>query len=152
MPETTILDRWLEQTGKSHPAEAARFFGAETDPFRNPMGYALRQNLGILLEEVLGEMKPEAVQAALENIIRIRAVQDLSPSQALQFVFELKPLLRKFMKDANPDRLDAHVDQLALRAFDEYSRCRERLAELRLNESRRALCHAATLREPGSRS
>ncbi len=143
-----ILNRWLGRALESHSEETFRFLGAEKDPFRNPVGHTLRENLGVLLEQVLGEMKPEPVQAALQNIIRIRAVQDLTPSQAMQFIFQLRPILRELHATANHEVLDDRIDQLGLWAFEEYSRCRERIADLRISESRRGMYMGAAQREP----
>ena len=146
-----MLDSWFARALECYSEETVRFLGAEKDPFRNPVGYTLRENLAVLLEQLLGGMEPEPVQAALANIVRIRAVQDLTASQALQFVFQLRPILRQFPTQANHDVLDARIDQLALWAFEEYARCRERLADIRINESRRGMGVAAARREPGLR-
>jgi hypothetical protein len=142
-----VLDRWLQCALECHSEETVRFLGAEKDPFRNPVGHTLRENLGVLLEQVLGEMKPEPVEAALQNIIRIRAVQDLTPSRAVQFIFQLRPILRGHCVARNREILDDRIDQLGLWAFEEYSRCRELIADLRINESRRAMAQ----REPALR-
>jgi len=141
-----ILNRWLERTLECHSEETIRFLGAEKDPFRNPVGHTLRENLGVLLEQVLGEMVPEPVQAALQNIIRIRAVQDLTPSKAVQFVFQLRPILRELHATVNHEALDDRIDELGLWAFEEYARCREHIADLRISEIRRGMYMAAAKR------
>ena len=69
--------------------------GGIEDPFRNPVGYTLRQAVGILLDELFSTMDRERVRAALDSIVQIRAVQDLTPGQALEFLFQLKPILRR---------------------------------------------------------
>jgi len=143
-----MLDRWLALALEFHSAETARFLGVEKDPFRNPVGHTLRENLAVLLEQLLGGMEPEPARAALENILRIRAVQDLTASQAVQFVFQLRPILRQSHPEANHEVLDARIDQLALWAFEEYARCRERLADIRIRESRRGMGVAVARREP----
>ncbi len=143
-----MLDRWLALALEFHSAETARFLGVEKDPFRNPVGHTLRENLAVLLEQLLGGMEPEPARAALENILRIRAVQDLTASQAVQFVFQLRPILRQSHPEANHEVLDARIDQLAVWAFEEYVRCRERLADIRIRESCRGMGVAVTRREP----
>jgi hypothetical protein len=143
-----MLDRCFASALECYSAETIRFLGVEKDPFRNPVGHTLRENLAVLLEQLLGGMEPEPAQAALENILRIRAVQDLTASQAVQFVFQLRPILRKFQAEANYEVLDARIDQLALWAFEEYARCRERLADLRISESRRGMGVAIARRDP----
>ena len=144
-----MLDLWFARTVECQSEETSRFLGAEKDPFRNPVGHTLRENLALLLGQVLGEMNPEPAQTALQNIVRIRAVQDLTARQAVQFVFQLRPILRQFPRETSYEVLDARIDQLALWAFEEYVRCRERLADIRISESRRGMGVAAARRETG---
>ena len=70
----------------------------------------------------------------LDRIIRIRAVQDFSPSSSLAFIFGLKTLVARFCEvelaqgQISQDEIlefDANVDGLALFAFDVYARCRD---------------------------
>jgi hypothetical protein len=144
----TLLDRWLARALECYSEETVRFLGAEKDSFRNPVGHTLRENLAILLDQLLGRMEADAAQASLANILRIRAVQELTPSQAVQFIFQLRPLLRELSPQAKSELLDARIDQLALWAFEEYTRCRERIADIRISESRRGMAFAAR-RAPG---
>ncbi len=142
-----LLDRWLARALESYSKETVRFLGAEKDSFRNPVGHTLRENLAILLDQVLGRQAPDgfdadAARAALANILRIRAVQELTPSQAVEFVFQLRPLLHERPAQANSEVFDARIDRLALWAFEEYTRCRERIADIRISESRRSMAFA----------
>ena len=81
----------------------------------------------------------------LDEIIRIRAVQEIPPSQALSFVFSLKPILRKQIPEAAQDpklareleEMDARIDRVALAAFDLYTDCREEVSQLRISEVKR---------------
>ena len=81
---------------------------------------------------------------SLDRLIRIRAVQGFSASQAVGFVFLLKDILSSEGDAASdgpaPDdelrTLWAHVDALALHAFDIYVACREKLSEIKVNEVR----------------
>ena len=139
----TLLDRWLACALECYSEETVRFLGAEKDSFRNPVGHTLRENLAILAEQVLGRMEADATKASLANILRIRAVQELTPGQAVKFVFQLRPLLRELSPQPNSEVFDARIDQLALWAFEEYTRCRERIADLRISESRRGMAFAA---------
>ncbi len=139
----TILDRWLARALECYSEETVRFLSAEKDSFRNPVGHTLRENLAILLDQVLGGMEADAAKASMADILRIRAVQELTPSQAVEFVFQLRPLLRELSPQAKNEALDARIDQLALWAFEEYTRCRERIADLRISESRRGMAVAA---------
>lgn len=133
-----ILEQWFTQTAESYPRLTAQFLASERDRFRNPVGYSLRESLAVLLREISGSMDAEAIAPALDGIVRIRAVQDLRPSEAIGFVFLLRPLLL----GSNPPRpamIEARIDQLALMAFDHYLNCREQVAQVRENENRRRM-------------
>ncbi len=120
--------KWLEASLATYPAETSRFLLEDKDPFRNPVGQAFKEALPVLLEEVLGEMDAARIDEALGRIVKIRAVQDMTPARAVSFVFLLKPILR------DPAR-EGHVDRLALRAFDLYMQCREKIWEIRAREA-----------------
>lgn len=143
--EEVILEKWFARTVEAYPGETVRFLAAEKDRFRNPVGSILRENLAVLLREVLGGMEPSRMEPALEAIIRVRAVQELTAIQAVGFVFTLRSLLAEAMPGRDGFLVGERVDHLALMAFDEYVRCRERLSEIRLNESRRALSVPAAM-------
>jgi hypothetical protein len=123
-----VARKWLEATLATYPAETSRFLLEDKDPFRNPVGQAFKEALPMLVEEVLGAMDAARVDEALGRIVRIRAVQDLTPARAVSFVFLLKPILR------DPAR-EGRVDELALRAFDLYMQCREKIWEIRAREA-----------------
>ena len=124
-----IAEEWLKRVLAGYPEQTARILSQERDRFRNPVGYALKEGLPVLVEEIFGSMDRERLVSALDEIVRIRAVQDLTPSQAVGFVFLLKPLVESGMHP--------RIDDLALLAFDLYTQCREQLHEARVNEAKR---------------
>jgi RsbT co-antagonist protein rsbRD N-terminal domain len=131
-----IAEQWFAQTVESYPDMTAHFLATEKDPFRNPVGHALRNGMVALVQELLGEMQRNKIAPALDGIIRIRALQDVAPSEAVGFVFLLRPILLG-SNPARPAMLEARIDQLALIAFDHYMACREDLARVRANEAKR---------------
>ncbi len=135
--QEAIAEQWLERIWRTYPPQTARFLAAEQDAFRNPIGQTLREGLAILLDELLLGMEPSRVNAALDSIVQIRAVQDLPPSRALEFLPELKSILSKFAPLSDLDLLYARIDTLVLRALDLYVKYRERTFEARSNEARR---------------
>ena len=139
MRPDAIVERWFARTTESYPELTARFLAAEEDPFRNPVGHALRQNLAALASELVGEMEGQKIATALDNIVRVRAVQDFSPSEAVGFIFLVKPILRELAPSSEHDFFDNRIDQLVLLAFEAYMRCREQLADVRIHEAQRAL-------------
>ena len=128
-----IAGQWLERVLRTHPG----FLGEEPDPFRNPVVYTLRESLRVLLDELLLDMDARRVSAALDAIVQIRAVQDFAPGRALEFLFQLKDILREHPPGRDLNLLDSRIDQLVLEAFDTYVKYREKTFEARANEVRR---------------
>jgi hypothetical protein len=141
----TVAGRWVEDVLSAYPADSASLFRREQDPFANPLGHGVREGTRGLLEALSGEVDSDQVRKHLDEIIRIRAVQQLPPSQALSFVFSLKTILRRELPEARKDpklaqeleEMEARIDRVALRAFDLYSDCREEVSQLRISEVKR---------------
>lgn len=152
-----ILDRWRKLTLEVYPEDALRFLRREKDRFQNPVGTATSGALESLLEGLLARRDAAELQSALDGIVRIRAVQDLSPSRATGFVFLLKRAIREELGDALTAEaarapwfeVEAAIDRLGLAAFDLYVRCREQVYELRASDLRR---RTAKLLERAERS
>lgn len=144
----SIAARWFERLLESYPPQTAEFVRADRDRFRNPVGHSFRQALRVLAEEVLGAMDPARIAPALDEIVRIRAVQDFTAAEAIGFVFLLKeaiaaepsrqqapPGRAEGAEDPACRRLQSNVDTLALMAFDAYRSCREQIAAIRGKEA-----------------
>src|SRR4051794_10720906 len=121
-----IAEQWLARVLRTYPTQTAHFLADEKDPFRNPVGTAIKQALGILLDELMLEMDHDKVSAALDSIMQIRAVQDFTPAQALEFLLQLKVILRDQHPGPVFDLLDGRIDEMTLMAFDLYVKYRER--------------------------
>ena len=138
-----ILDSWFQATVDSYPADTARFLKSQTDPFANPVGQTTLQSLSALVDILVADTGRDLMAKALDPIIRIRAVQSFTPSNATAFVFALKPIVRQHLtedgRDAEVERiaLDRRIDDMALTAFDLFMACREKIYELKATESRK---------------
>ena len=141
-PQTqqAIAGRWRAAIIHTYPGLTAEFLRQEKDPFRNPVGAAIREGIPCLVAELFGGMDSGKVSQALEGIVRIRAIQDFSPKQAVGFVFELRDILKDVLPASAEQLGELHkrIDEMALVAFEVFMRCREQLYEIRLSEARRA--------------
>ncbi len=142
--KSAILKRWFDLILESYPADTTSFLKGQKNRFANPVGYTISQGIDGLFGEILLELDSERVSPFLDNIMRIKAVQDFSPSQAISFIFFLKKVIRKELgSEIRGDRiseellaLESRIDDLALLSFDIYMKCRERIYELKSNEVR----------------
>lgn len=140
-----VLERWRGLVYDSYPAEAVRFFRKERNGFKNPVGQSIHRATETILDGVLLERNPAGVPEALESLVRIRAVQDFSPSEAVAFVFLLKRACHEVLEETSGQApptgalsdLEGRVDALALSAFETYTRCREEIFEIRVREAQR---------------
>jgi hypothetical protein len=141
----TIVERWVEATLSSYPSEASALFQKRQDPFANPIGDSVRKGTRGVLQTILGGMDQKALRFHLDEIVRVRAVQDMSPSQALSFVFSLRSILRDVLPELDTDpglrrelpELEEKIDTVALTAFEVYAERREEVSQLRINEVKR---------------
>jgi len=140
--KSQIVARWINLLYDSYPPETAIFLKKEKDKFDNPIGYGISRGLNGLFETLVQEMEREQILAALDEVIRIRALQDCSPSQALAFIFLLKNIVREELAEElekqnlleELQEMDSRIDGLSLLGFDVYTRRREKLQEMRINE------------------
>ena len=126
---------WIERTLASYPAEVRSSLIGEHDRFRNPAGCTIAGSLTTRAREVLGVMDDRAITAALDALVRMRAVQNFRPSAAVGFVFELRSVIASVCGEVAPE-FNSRIDELALKAFDQYTECREQIARLREKELR----------------
>jgi len=143
----TILERWLDSIIESYPAETAKFLKRESDRFLNPVAYEFREGIRDIYDALTRGAETEKLFPLLDRVIRIRAVQDLSASHAVGFVFSLKRVLREDLAAAcdrnglakELEEFDSRIDGLALVCFDVYTKRREKLYELKVKEMRTRL-------------
>ena len=138
-----LARQWFDLLTASYPLETVRLLKKETNQFANPVGHTFLVAIDEILDEFLGQNSLQALTPLLDKVIRIRAVQDFSPSSSLAFIFHLKKIARDLLEKETAagtvsreelSGFDHKVDGLALLAFDVYSRCRENLFEVRMNE------------------
>ena len=138
----TILSRWLDLIAGTHPAGISPLQRGK-DEFANPEGHTVSQAIHTLYDELLQDkMNSGKICEALDGILKIRAVQDLSAGQAVALVFLLKEaiagdlaaeiekrqLLRQWLE------FESRIDRVASLAFEIYMQCREKICQLRVNE------------------
>ena len=141
---TQILKRWAALVFETYPSDAQRFLKKQKDPFANPVGNTLSRGMETFLHEFLGEADPEKLAHALDGIIRVRAIQEFSPSGAVRFIFLLKRIIREETEQEIRERrippkellaLESRLDDAALAGFDVYMGCKEKVYEIRAREA-----------------
>lgn len=142
--KSAIIRQWFDLVVRTYPPDTQQFLKSQRDPFANPVGQNTLGGLKALFDELLSDVDRVRVVPHLDVIIRIRAVQDFSPSKAVAFILDLKAIVRKVLGDVlHSDALrsdwaafEHRVDALTLVAFDVYMSCREKIFALKADNER----------------
>ena len=145
--KSAILERWFDSILETYPSDTKHFLRTKKDRFENPVAHRISSGIEGIFDQILKDEKAEEASPFLDKIIRIRAVQDYSPSQALAFIFDLKTLARETVVEDTHEgqhseelwRLEQKIDEIGLLALDIYMKCREEIYELRVNEVKRSV-------------
>ncbi len=138
----TIAQEWVGAILRTYPEEGAKFFGSVDNRFSNPAGHAFRTNTERIVAKLLDGVSEGDCATELDGILRIRAVQGLSPSVAFSFVPALKEILyRQVCEAISPEEADRllhewyiRIDRLLLMGFDIYMGCLELLWQQKANQ------------------
>lgn len=135
-----IVDNWVKQVLATYSLDAAQIFHRQKDRFANPIGYNVKAGLTELYDSLIGDKVTE-LGKQMEELVKVRAVQQFQPSDSVAFVFLIKGIVRQFAEklkvEPEPGDLfafDGRVDIMALQIFDCYMGCRERLHQIRIGE------------------
>jgi hypothetical protein len=139
----SILQRWIDQTIDTYEPEMVRFLKKEKNQFSNPVRNTIITSLERIYDGILAGNGVDIDEYhGLEEIIKVRAVQDFSPSDALSFLFNLKKIIRmvSLKSEQKPETveelydIDERFDTLFKRAFDLYNNCRLKIQEIKMAE------------------
>jgi hypothetical protein len=143
--KSAIQKKWFDDIAGTYPNETSNFLKKQKAQFTNPVGYTLSEGLEHLFDALLQGMLPDTVTRFLDSIVRIRAIQEFTPSEAVSFIFQLKKVIRQELGAeilqqpgiaGELSAFESTIDDLALFAFDLYVKCREKIYELKANEAR----------------
>ena len=140
-----ILERWLSQILNTYPSDAAKFMAQNPNRFSNPVGQTYAREFETIFDALIDNSVSDELDQSLEKINKIRAVQDFTPSRAVAYIFFLKTAIREEAGIDVSDKktaeellsIESQIDGLALKAFDSYMRCREKLFEVKCRDIKR---------------
>lgn len=146
---SAIVKEWFNHTIDTYPADSAQFLKKQKDPFANPVGATAKSGLEAVFSELIGGMDQSTLSDFLDPIIRMRAIQNFSPSQAVGFIFLLKKVIRKALaseikKQQLYDELldiESRIDRLSLLGFNIYMECKEKIFHIMEKEVKNKALH-----------
>ena len=146
---SSIRRRWHGSVLASYPPETAKLLGSGKGQFSNPVGHTLNAAIDDVLEGLRSGAPIPDIAPALHNLIRIKAVQGFTPSDAVSIVLMLKHAVRDELARSPHEfqgaegtilnELDPMIDELLCSCFDLYVECRQKLSEIKEEELKRNL-------------
>lgn len=139
-----IIKKWCGVLLSTYPEQSQNFLRNQKDDIANPVGCTISEGIESIYDELLKESESDQISLFLDNIIRVRAIQDFAPSQAVSFVFGLKNIIREVLEseirqgEISEELIvfESKIDGLALLCFDIYNQCRQKIFQIRVNEVR----------------
>jgi len=138
----SFVKKWFRATINTYPAQTAKILGKDSNRFDNPIGAVTHESLEDVFNLLIKEFDPETIEKALDPVIRIRAVQAFSASEAVSFVFALKQIGENIVDNNLIREFDKLVDKIALAAFNRFMKCKEEIFLLKATESKRRIHRA----------
>ncbi|MDH3392461.1 MAG: RsbRD N-terminal domain-containing protein [Desulfobulbaceae bacterium] len=154
-----IHDRWIDRVIATYPEGGGAAIKKQTDRFANPLGYNIRHALSSTYKHFCGTADLDQALVAIEDLVRVRAVQEFTPAEAVSFLFFLKEAVREENSNKKENEalgfvewldFEQRIDAIALQVFDMYMDNRERIFKVRINEMKRGtdgiVCPSAMMR------
>lgn len=138
--------RWIEIVHGTYPFDTIGFLRTRKDRFANPVGYRTEEAAKALMDVLFADQPDEdSLRKAVDEIIRVRAVQDFAPETAVGIFFALKDIVRQAVEESNQLaevmpallKLESRIDAVVLMAFGAYARFRETLHLMKVDEFKR---------------
>ena len=153
--KSSIINNWVRLIIETYPSKTSGFLKSQKDRFSNPVGYTISDSADKIFEEIINQNDIEKVKTSLTDLIKIRAVQNFSPSKATGFIFSLKSVIRKELEQeviegkvlSELNELESFIDDTALTAFDVYMDAKEKLFKIRINEIKAQLAYSKGITE-----
>ena len=129
----TIVERWFDMIIDTYPDQSTKYLSKKDNAFANPIGSIT----AVEIEQIFDFL--------IEPIVRMRAVQDFTPSRAAEFVLFLKKILidllkeNKLQKELSIELLkfESKIDDLMLKVFDLYVTAKTILIEMKAGQENR---------------
>ena len=142
----SMAARWVEIVHGTYPFDTIGFLRTRKDRFANPVGYRTEEAAKALMDVLFADQPDEdSLRKAVDEIIRVRAVQDFAPETAVGVFFALKDIVRQVVEESNQLaevmpallKLESRIDAVVLMAFGAYARFRETLHLMKVDEFKR---------------
>ena len=142
-----IVRNWIQSIFDTYPVETSSFLSEQKNQFSNPVGHIISDAAKNIFESILNGNQDLEIKIFLNDIIKVRAVQNFLPSEAAGFILSLKNIIREELSQEIREeihfnefwKIGIEIDKVALIAFDLFMEAREKIFQLRINEIKNSI-------------
>jgi hypothetical protein len=136
-----LRDAWLKSIFGTYPKEAAAILNSSKDQFQNPLGYVTKEAVKNVLDCIATHSDESTLRTALFPLIQVRAIQELTPSEAIAPAFLFKEALvsvvgQQRLKEMFSEFLKLS-DLILSTSVDILTECKLKVSEVRIEEIKR---------------
>lgn len=140
-----IIKKWFDSIAdisKTSALETSPFLKNLKKQFNHPAKSMIIEGMEGIFDGIINDSDIEKTAPFLDSIIRLRAVQDITPSKAVSFTTILKKTIRDELSDdirkhqlfEQLQEIESKIDMFTYLSFDIYMECREKLFNIRTKE------------------
>lgn len=138
-----VTVRWRRLMAGSRSASSGDFIAGRINEFTNPAGAIINRAAAAMFDGLSTANSP--CIEAIDELMRLRAVQDLPAEEALHFLSLLEDECLKTLRAQGCEELSqeerahitAKINEMTHQARGRYARCREKIDDLRSRERER---------------
>jgi thiol-disulfide isomerase/thioredoxin len=135
-----IAEEWFREVINTYPDESVKFLMKDKKKFANPVGFNISQEISAITEELITFEDNDLLIESIDNLMRIRAVQDMKPSQATAIFLPLKEIIEKYLVVKKGNNIKEYIemcrriDYLTSLGFDSYVKMVKKIYDIKSNE------------------
>jgi hypothetical protein len=137
----SILKKWQQAIIDTYPTGAGNYLLENKNKFTNPIGYTIEKSLPAILNAVIEGNLTGLAKESIDDIIRIRAVQEFEPAEALTFLYSLKAVIISLLSDDAELsaflQIESIFNEINNYGINTYVRFREKIYDIKANEQLR---------------
>jgi len=139
--KSEIVEQWRQAIIDTYPKDAGKFLLDKEDRFANPIGYFIRTEIPVIYDEIINQMDEAILRDSLATILKIRAVQEFTTSEATGFIYFLKAIIQnQYSPHLNNNtikeflKFEKRIDKISSIIFDIFLDMKTKIIEIKFNE------------------
>ena len=132
-----VVEAWWEKVLELYDERARNLLRRNEDPFTNPLRSTFVSAMERIVDCMAAGQDIDTARDAIREVVKLRAIQDVSPGEALDSFLVFRKALKEVAKDSWDEVADEAVgaqDALVRLAADEYLGAQKLILDIKYRE------------------